>query len=239
MQLFYYDKLRMSILYATNLDKNIIFVAYKQQIVIIKIGDNMNFNDEIKKRRKEYKMTLDELANKLEVTKTTIMRYENGSIKNIPTNNKIKLCQILNIDIDNYLDDAIKLPLFKKPILGVVKAGYDLLADENLIGYEEVTEKESLQGDYFLRVTGDSMNGSHIFDGDLLYIRNQNDVESGQIAVVMIGNEVTVKKVIKKDQMLILEATNPEYESKYYNLQEVESLGIKIIGKVLFNKIVF
>lgn len=200
----------------------------------------MEFKDKIKTQRKKLGLTLEQLASKLDLSKTTIMRYENGSIKQIPTENKLKLCNVLEIDINKYLDESLSSPIFTKPILGVVKAGYNLLADENLIGYEEVTERENYQGDYFLKVSGNSMTGSHIFDGNLVYVKSQDDVESGQIAVILIGeNEVTIKKVIKKDNLFILEATNPAYENKYYSYDEVEETPIKIIGRVLFNKIAF
>jgi repressor LexA len=199
----------------------------------------MKLNEEMKIKRKEAKLTLEDVASKLNLSKTTVMRYESGAIRNIPNDNKIKICNLLDIDVNKYLDDEIKLHRFKKPILGIVKAGYDLLADENLLGYEDVSEKESIQGDYFLKVTGNSMTGSHIFDGDLVYVKRQNDVLSGEIAVIMIGSEVTIKKIIKKDDLLILEATNKEYETRYYNKKELEELPVRIIGRVLFNKITF
>ena len=84
------------------------------------------------------------------------------------------------------------------------------------------------------------MNGAKIHDGDLVYIRQCSDVNSGEIAVVLIsGTEVTIKRVIKKPNMLILEAANPGIENRYFIPKEVEELPVKIIGKVLYSKTFF
>lgn len=84
------------------------------------------------------------------------------------------------------------------------------------------------------------MVNARICDGDLLYVKACNDVESGQIAIVLIGNEeATVKKVIKKDHILILEAANPKVENRYFDEKDIEELPVRIIGKVLYNKVKF
>ena len=78
------------------------------------------------------------------------------------------------------------------------------------------------------------MEGSHIYDGDLIFVEKTDYVKSGSIAVVMIDEEVTVKKVIYKNDLMILEASNPKYESKYFTLAEVEEKKVKVIGLVRF-----
>ena len=78
------------------------------------------------------------------------------------------------------------------------------------------------------------MEGCHIFDGDLVFIKQCNEVISGQIAVVMVGEEATIKKVYYKNDLMILEAANPRYESKFFTTQEVEELPVKVIGLVKF-----
>ncbi len=115
-----------------------------------------------------------------------------------------------------------------------------MYAEENIMGYEEVSEDEGRQGDFYLRVSGDSMVNARICDGDLLYVKSCSDVESGQIAIVLIGdNEATVKRVIKKDHLLILEAANPNVENRYFNEKDIEELPVRIIGRVLYNKVRF
>ncbi len=173
-----------------------------------------------------------EFSKAIGINRVTLNRWESGEIKSINSEAKKNLEAFLNIDVDQYL----KFDLVK-PLLGVVKAGYDLNAVENIEDYIEVTSAEASKGDYFLRVTGDSMIGSNIFPNSLIYVKAVDDVPSGTIAVVLInGDEATVKKVIKKDDTLILEASNPNVENRYYSRDEVSSIPIQIIGKVLFTK---
>ena len=141
------------------------------------------------------------------------------------------LSQLLGYNITPILmgmDTTIRLP-----ILGYAKAGYDLFAEENYLGEEETTLKERENGDYYLRITGNSMSGIGIMDGSLVLVRQCDSIASGKIAVVMIDQEVTVKRVIYKKGMMILEAANPDVESRYFTPQEIKELPVKIIGQVL------
>lgn len=78
------------------------------------------------------------------------------------------------------------------------------------------------------------MEGSHIYEGDLVYVKQCSKVLPGEIGVVLIDNEVTIKKVYFKNNTLILEASNNKYEDRYFNKEEIEKQNIQIIGKVLF-----
>ncbi len=70
--------------------------------------------------------------------------------------------------------------------------------------------------------------------GDVVIVRQQPDVESGEIAVVLVnGNEATVKKLIKKENGIMLQAFNPVYEPIFYSAQEIEELPVRVIGKVI------
>lgn len=192
----------------------------------------------IKERKQQLRLTIEDIVDYVQVSRPTVCRWMNGDTKKISDEKLKRLSEILKTSED-HLCGRDKTSLLK-PIFGIVKAGYDLYAEENILGYEEVTKQESLQGDYYLRVTGDSMIGSRIYDGDLLYIQACSDVDSGQIAIILInGDEATVKRIIKKDHMLILEATNPAYENRYYSEQEVKEIPIRIIGRVLYNKVTF
>ena len=122
------------------------------------------------------------------------------------------------------------------PVLGYVKAGYDLFAEENYLGEEEASIEDAAKGDYYLKVTGDSMNGVGILDGSLVLVRQCTDVDSGKIAVVLVGDEVTVKRVVKKERMMILEAANPEVQSRYFTAQEVSDIPVTILGQVISAK---
>lgn len=82
------------------------------------------------------------------------------------------------------------------------------------------------------------MNGSRIYDGDLVYVKSCQDVKSGDLAVVLIdGQEVTIKKVIKKKDAVILMASNPAYEPRIFIKEEIRRLTI--LGKILHVKVYF
>lgn len=190
----------------------------------------------IQLQKKKLSINNDTIARELDVNPSTVFRWMNGETKRIPLNKLTKLSQLHEIPLNSFIEENKHLV---KPILGKVRAGYDLLALENISGYEEVSESESLRGDYYLIVDGDSMSGSLIYDGDLVYVKQTNSIESGQIGVIMIGEEVTIKKVIFKDQLMILEATNPSVENRYFTETEVEQLPVKIIGRIVHSKRLF
>lgn len=173
------------------------------------------------------------IARKVGVSKSTVGRWVKGEVTTLQSETIDRLSQVLEIDVDEWLSQADFI--FKKPILGVVKAGYDLLAEENIEGYMEVSSYDNQRGDYFLRVVGNSMMQANIFEDDLLYIAQCQDVPSGTIGIVLVGEEVTVKRIMKKADMLILEAANPLVENRYFTRQEIEQYPVQILGKVLYS----
>lgn len=194
----------------------------------------MNFKEYLKKYKEKMGVSNEYIASQLGVNRSTVTRWLKGDTK--VTNPEVieKLSFILGVDVESLINSEER---YEKPVLGEVKAGYDLLIDENFEGYEQVTQDDYYRGDFFLRVVGDSMSGTHIHDGDLLYVKKCNDVPSGTIAVVLINRcEVTVKKVIKKEGLLILEPANPSVDVRYYSQEEVESLPVEIIGKALYSR---
>lgn len=194
----------------------------------------MNFKEYLKKYKEKMGVSNEYIASQLGVNRSTVTRWLKGDTK--VTNPEVieKLSFILGVDVESLINSEER---YEKPVLGEVKAGYDLLIDENFEGYEQVTQDDYYRGDFFLRVVGDSMSGAHIHDGDLLYVKKCNDVPSGTIAVVLINRcEVTVKKVIKKEGLLILEPANPSVDVRYYYQEEVESLPVEIIGKALYSR---
>ena len=171
-----------------------------------------------------------DVANKVGVSLSTYYRWINGESTKLKRNTIERLSNVLECDIDSVIEETNRI----KPILGKVKAGYDLIAQQDIEGYVELGKADAQKGDYFLRVKGDSMEGSHIYDGDLLYVQICNEVPSGSIAVVLVGDEATVKKVKYKNDLMILEASNPKYEARYFTAQEVETIPVRIIGIVRF-----
>ncbi|MDD7281345.1 LexA family protein [Floccifex sp.] len=193
----------------------------------------MNIQEIINEYKRQTHVTNEFIAKEIGVTKSTVSRWCNGQIKKINPDTLKKLSDLLGLDFEQMT--SIAQFTFEKPILGTVKAGYGLFAEENIEGYLAVSESEYQQGDYFLRVEGNSMIDAKIHDQDLLYVKAVNDVNTNTIAIVLIEREeVTVKRVIKKKEGLILEAANPYIESRTFTWQEVEELPVQIIGKVIY-----
>lgn len=193
----------------------------------------MNIKELLNEYKRQTNVTNDYIAQYTGVTKSTVSRWCRGQIKRISPETLDKLSEMLGVD----LEDLTRISEFalEKPILGTVKAGYGLLAEENLEGYAEVTQADYNKGDYFLRVTGNSMIGAKIHDQDLLYVKSCQDVPNGSIAVVLIGgDEVSVKKLVKKPDYWVLQAANPDVDPRVFTLKEVEELPVQVIGRAIY-----
>ena len=119
------------------------------------------------------------------------------------------------------------------PLLGTVKAGYDYLAEENIVGYESIDNVSDKENYYALTVTGDSMEPL-FSDGDIAIVHKQNDFESGNTCIVLInGDEATVKKVVKMEDGIDLIAMNPYYPKKHFSKEDMQEIPVKVIGKVV------
>lgn len=178
----------------------------------------------------ENNLSHDEMIQKIGIGRSTYFRWLSGESTKLKHTTLKKLSQVIGQDVESLLLHEENV----KPILGIVKAGYDLWADQNIEGYLELGHIDARKGDYFLRVIGDSMEGCHIFENDLVFVKQCNYANSGQIAIVMIGDEVTMKKIYYKNDLMILEAANPKYESRFFTMQEVSNLPVQIIGVVKF-----
>ena len=135
--------------------------------------------------------------------------------------------------IDLIKDDEKQQILSSKqafPLLGTVKAGYNYLANENIVSYVSIDKTISDPENYFaLRVTGDSMQPV-LYEDDIVIVHKQNDVENGQVGIVLIDNEeATVKKIVKHEDYIELIAFNSYYPPKKLTKDD----DFKIIGKVV------
>ena len=118
------------------------------------------------------------------------------------------------------------------PILGRISAGLPIYAEENIEGYT-MTDLNGGAEYFALRVQGDSMNAVRIQEGDLIIVRQQDEVENGEIAVVLVGDdEATVKRFYATDSTITLmpQSTNPIHQPQIYDLQKTT---IKVLGKVV------
>lgn len=205
----------------------------------------MSLGKNIKKYRKINKYTQKDLSRLLNVSQPLIVKWENDICE--PQSKELsKLSDLFSVPIEIILDST---PLFSnaetyltdsnqvlRPILGVVKAGYNMYCDENIEGYKPVDKKKAAGAECFwLRVSGQSMNSVGIFDGSLVLVKKV-PVENRQIGVVRInGGEATIKQIIFNDDTVVLQprSTDPTIEPKILKKEDFDNNYAEIIGKVI------
>lgn len=183
-------------------------------------------------------ITASELAQKTGISKATISRYLSGEF--LPKQQKTDaIAHALGVDpaflIFGKQNNNNRVKAVRIPVLGTVVAGLPIDAVENIIDYEEITPTMAAQGDYFaLRIKGKSME-PRICEGDVVIVRKQSDVESGDTAIVLInGNDATVKQVKKSEEGIMLIANNNAvYSPRFYSNKEIQELPVQVIGKVV------
>ncbi|HAE16187.1 MAG: helix-turn-helix domain-containing protein [Solobacterium sp.] len=197
----------------------------------------MELKDLIKEYKERTGVNDSEIARRVGVTRSTASRWSSGQIRHVSSDVMERLSEMMGYNIEPLLK-GMEISI-RIPVLGFVKGGYDLFAEENYLGEEDASLDERKSGDYFLKVTGDSMKGDGIMDGSLVLVKQTDSVENGKIAVVMVGDEVTVKRVYVKDKVMILEASNPEVENRYFSGTEVRTLPVRVIGRVVLCRTYF
>ena len=190
------------------------------------------FREQLKLLRNQKHLSQAQLAKEIGVSSSTIAMWESGERepKNYETLEII--ADFFNVNMELLLTGTIAPT--RIPVLGKVVAGIPLGAIEDIIDYEEIPHSMAKSGDYFaLQIKGDSME-PRIKEGDVVIVRKQPDVESGEVAIVLVnGDEATIKKVQKFNGGINLVPSNPAYEVKTYSNDDIESLPVSIIGKVV------
>ena len=197
----------------------------------------------VKELRKQKHITQEELGKVLDIQKAAISKYENG-IAEPSTEVLNKMSAFFGVSIDYLLGNSpVKVSNqtssdsqgVRIPVLGRVVAGIPIEAVEEILDYEEITPELAASGEFFaLKIRGHSME-PRMMEGDVVIVRRQDDVESGDVAIVLVnGNEATVKRVKKQEDGITLIATNTSvYEPHYYSNKEIEELPVRILGKVV------
>ena len=193
------------------------------------------FNERLKTLRIQRKMTQSELAKKIYISQPAYSKYEVGTASPNPETLS-KIADALDVSVDYLLgsDSQPARPGYIRiPVLGRVAAGIPIDAIEEVIDWEDISAEAAGDGEYFgLQIKGHSMEPK-ISDGDVVIVRRQPDVDSGDIAVVLVnGDDATVKRIKKSPQGVTLIPSNPAYEPMYYSNEEIESLPVQILGRV-------
>ena len=130
----------------------------------------------------------------------------------------------------DFPSNVIPMPEMRKiPLLGPIACGAPILADEHIDDYVDIPK--SIHADFALTCKGDSMINARIFDGDIVYIRQQPSVDNGEIAAVLIDGEATLKRVRLFDDHVSLEPENPMYKPLVYWGNEMNN--VYILGKAV------
>lgn len=201
-----------------------------------------NFSDRIKGLRVERGITQEQLAAMLKVSRSTIGMYESGRREpDFETSEAI--ADIFNVDMDyltgrsdiqrrHPVTPSTFIPTGFSPLpdmdtlprVGRIACGEPILAEQNIEDYDSVPS--SWRATFTLICVGDSM-APRIQDGDLVAIRQQEEVENGEIAAVRIGDEATLKRVYFHDDYIELRPENPAYSSIIRRREEMDDVSIE------------
>lgn len=176
-------------------------LGYKDRSTIAKIESNVNDITQSK---------IIAIADALKTTPAVLMGWDSPSI-DIP-------------------DNILPIPEMRQiPLIGTIACGAPTLAEEHIEDYINIPKQ--ILADFALTCKGDSMINARIFDGDIVYIRQQDMVDSGEIAAVLIDGEATLKRVQLFDDHVSLEPENPQYRPLVYWGEEMNN--IRILGKAV------
>ena len=195
---------------------------------------NDSIGGRIKQLRQSRSITQKELSEMLYKSESTVRMWELG--KSEPDLEMLKkIANFFNVSVDYLLNDGLITKRgVKIPVFGNVAAGIPIDAITDIEDYEEITEELAASGEYVaLKIKGDSMEPK-MSQGDVVIVRVQPTIESGEIAIVLInGDNATCKKVKKTEEGIMLISLNSAYEPMFYSNKQIEELPIRIFGKVV------
>ena len=200
----------------------------------------MTTGNRMKSRSKELGIPVDTVAAALGVSVATVYRYESGEIEKVPGTILEPLAKVLHTtpaylmgwtaehQSIQYPSNIMPLPAMKEwPVLGATACGKPLhreMLDETVLAPVDI------KADIVFRCVGDSMINARIFDGDAVFIHLQPEVENGQIAVIRIGDEYTLKRVYVFDHYVELRSENPTVKPIILRGPELEPDSFEVVG---------
>ena len=208
----------------------------------------MDLGEKIRLLRHQRGMTLEDVGDACGVGKSTVRKWESGQIANMRRDKIALVAKALGVT-PAYLmgwDDSPALPTMPAnivpvkrhtvPLLGEIAAGQPIYADEehDLC----VAVDDDIRCDFALRVRGDSMIDAGIYDGDVVLVRQQDDVDDGQIAVVLIDDEATLKYLYHQPGGVQLVPANRRYSPWSYTGEAAAQVRILGLAVAQYHKLV-
>ena len=194
----------------------------------------MQTSEIIRTLRQKQDMSQEALAQRLGYRdRSSIAKIESGKV-DLNQSRLERLSEIFQVSVSYLLGlqntDIVAMPATRQiPVLGTIACGAPILAQEHIDGYTGVPE--DIHADFALVCKGDSMIGARIFDGDMVYIRQQDTVENGEIAAVLIDGEATLKRVRYFEDCVYFEPENPTYRPIVLRGEEMNTA--RILGKAV------
>lgn len=195
----------------------------------------MTFGARLRNARKEKKLTQKELASKINAAHNSISNWEND--QNMPDPDTIQnLCWALDVQPNYFFSvepvlppNILPMPRMKEwKVLGGTACGDPLYKD---VGDETILAPEDIDADYVFRCVGDSMINARIFDGDIVFVKTDVSVDDGQIAVVRIDEEYTLKRIFHGPDYLELRSENPTHPTRIVRGDQVNA---EIVGRAVY-----
>jgi repressor LexA len=178
-------------------------------------------------------LTQRELADYLGVSPKMVSFYELNQ-RNPPNEALIKLARKFDVSTD-YLLGRTSPPMppmqhidsRRIPLIGTIACGRPILAQENHESY--VVAVDGMNADFALRIKGESMSGDGLHDGYIVFIRQCDDVDDGEMAAVLVGDEATIKRIYRTKDTVTLVSSNPAFAPLVYHSSD--GLQMRVIGK--------
>ena len=197
----------------------------------------------IKRRRQQLKMTQTDLALKMGYADNSmIAKIEKGNV-DLPQSKILAFANVLETtpgelmgwdyeaEPTETVDNIYKLDKIKLPFLGKVACGEPIFADEDRESY--IMVGTDIGADFCLQYQGDSMINARIHDGDIVFVKKTDIVENGEIAVVIIDDEATLKRFFyyREQNLVILKPENPKYQDIILTGEQLNQ--VKVIGRAV------
>ncbi|MBN2931588.1 MAG: helix-turn-helix domain-containing protein [Catenibacterium mitsuokai] len=197
----------------------------------------------IKRRRQQLKMTQTDLALKMGYAdKSMIAKIEKGNV-DLPQSKILAFANVLETtpgelmgwdyeaEPTETIDNIYKLDKIKLPMLGKVACGEPIFADEDRESY--IMIGTDIGADFCLQCQGDSMINARIHDGDIVFVKKTDIVENGEIAVVIIDDEATLKRFFyyREQNLVILKPENPKYQDIILTGEQLNQ--VRVIGRAV------